>query len=155
VFPFVAFVVYDVVISRQQKRILKTAQRSDAIISDLFPSNVREKLYLQDMNQQSGENGNGAPIADLHPETTVLFAGKAETREYSHCSQLILHGLTICCIGIRYCRIHFVVFWYVYLLGLCRVDIYFGLILFLVCIAFHSPGPLSSIHLIGRNLWKV
>jgi hypothetical protein len=85
VFPFVAFVVYDVVISRQQKRILKTAQRCDAIISDLFPSNVREKLYQQDMNQHSGENGNGAPIADLHPDTTVLFAGKAETGEYAHC----------------------------------------------------------------------
>jgi hypothetical protein len=71
VFPFIVFMTYEHRVSRQQKLLMSSAQRSNAIVESLFPSNVRDKLYPQDTN----DNDSGTPIADLHPDTTVLFAG--------------------------------------------------------------------------------
>jgi hypothetical protein len=70
------FMIYEHRVSRQQKLLMSSAQRSNAIVASLFPSNVRDKLYPQDSNDPKGDNNNsGAPIADLHPDTTILFAG--------------------------------------------------------------------------------
>jgi hypothetical protein len=73
--PFLAFFIYDRKISRQQEKILSNALRTDAIISDLFPSNVRDQLYksLRHSNENDNDNTNDV-IAEFHPETTVLFA---------------------------------------------------------------------------------
>jgi hypothetical protein len=72
VFPFVVFLAYEHRVSRQQKLLMSSAQRSNAIVESLFPSNVRDKLYPHDEN---GITNSGTPIADLHPDTTVIFAG--------------------------------------------------------------------------------
>jgi hypothetical protein len=71
------FMTYEHRVSRQQKLLMSSAQRSNAIVESLFPSNIRDKLYPQDTNDPKGDNNNnsGAPIADLHPDTTILFAG--------------------------------------------------------------------------------
>lgn len=73
-------------VKNQQRVILSTAKRSNAIISSLFPSNVRDKIYRTEIddigqkkrNSQSGASPSvsSAPIAELYPDTTVLFAGK-------------------------------------------------------------------------------
>jgi hypothetical protein len=80
-FPFVAFLIYERKVSRQQEEILSTANRSHAIVSSLFPSNVRDQLYLnEEINKNKNTNSStpsalmGPPIAELHPETTVMFA---------------------------------------------------------------------------------
>jgi len=39
------FFLYDYLVERRQKVVLQTAERSDAIVSSLFPKNVKEKLY--------------------------------------------------------------------------------------------------------------
>jgi hypothetical protein len=83
-FPFVAFLVYERKITRQQQEILSTANRSHAIVSSLFPSNVRDQLYLNKERNVQATNSTatassystvliGPPIAELYPETTVLF----------------------------------------------------------------------------------
>jgi hypothetical protein len=79
VVPFMVFLAYEHRVSRQQKRLMSSAQRLNAIVDSLFPPNVRDKLFPPiDTNNkyQEVENDSGAPIADLHPETTVIFAGK-------------------------------------------------------------------------------
>ena len=78
---------------------MRTAVRSTAIVSSLFPSNVRDKLFpeaepeaapiskklafareakredgvVEEVSEKQPLISNG-PIADLYPETTVLFA---------------------------------------------------------------------------------
>lgn len=112
------FVVYDCLVERRQSRVVDAAQRSDAIVRSLFPSNIRDRLYenakrrdeenkkalkedwknpdherssfiespknrLKSMmaDGNGGENVTGGtgvePIADLFPNTTVLFADLA------------------------------------------------------------------------------
>ena len=81
---------------RRQKTVMKTAVQSSAIVSSLFPSNVRSRLYEEAKPESAnaflpqknrlktflGDDGHTTdqkemkdrPIADLFPETTVLFA---------------------------------------------------------------------------------
>jgi hypothetical protein len=79
--PFVFFIIYDWKISRQQKKIVSNALRTDAIVSELFPSNVRDQLYRALKNggtQDECIEQDNQVIAELHPDTTVLFAGKMQ-----------------------------------------------------------------------------
>jgi hypothetical protein len=83
VFPFLLFLAYDRKVARQKQLIMTNAKRSNAIVSALFPSNVRDKLYPQgqddpesrDVRSEGIKSFSSAPIAELYPETTVLFAG--------------------------------------------------------------------------------
>ena len=90
--------MYDRTVTRQQKEILSTANKSHAIVASLFPSNVRDKLLNQDMSQvvgadpnMIGKNGTtsnyskimGPPIADLYPNTTVLFCDVVDFTKWS------------------------------------------------------------------------
>jgi hypothetical protein len=94
-FAIIMFFVYDRLVERRQKVVLHKAVQSTAIVSSLFPKNVRDRL-LQAANQKDGndqsaafkssrlktllgqdgqsEEDNAAPIADLFPNCTVLFA---------------------------------------------------------------------------------
>jgi hypothetical protein len=76
--------VYERKVTRQQQEILSTANRSHAIVSSMFPSNVRDQLYSnQDKSSMRKKNLPGPSIqsiafvgpaiAELYPETTVLF----------------------------------------------------------------------------------
>jgi hypothetical protein len=75
VLPFTMFVIYDRAITRRQQEILTTATRSKEIVSSLYPSHVVEML-LPSGNTMPGTDQPREAIADLYPETTVLFAGK-------------------------------------------------------------------------------
>lgn len=95
------FVIYDVLVQRRNEKLIENAARTRAVVSSLFPSNVRAKLIGGD----SGKRGNiikttdgaissvaqsDAPIADLFLETTIMFADIAgftawsSVREPSH-----------------------------------------------------------------------
>lgn len=102
VFTAVVFLGYDWAVARRQKKVLRTATRTQAIVASLFPENVQERI-LQEAEEESAPivsrfRGNrtkdqlrnflsdeepGAstkiglkskPIADLFPEATVIFA---------------------------------------------------------------------------------
>jgi hypothetical protein len=86
------FYFYDVMVEKRQKVILDTAQRSTAIVSSIFPKNVRDQLlqapvqgnatklrFLADARKQDTEAGvispinidvASGPIADLFPNCT-------------------------------------------------------------------------------------
>ena len=57
VFAFTAsaFVLYDVLVERRQKKVLDTATKSSAIINSLFPSNVRQRLMEEAANTKAAK----------------------------------------------------------------------------------------------------
>jgi class 3 adenylate cyclase len=97
-FAFMAaiFIIYDMSVQKRNNKVVGAAARSNAIVSSLFPSNVRDRL-LADREAESNQKGHGKgtlrgylsgdkqnegsqddiyktkPIADLFPETTLLF----------------------------------------------------------------------------------
>ena len=94
----VVFFVYDMFVQRRNERLIANAAQSNAIVSSLFPSNIRDRLINNpegrdalkagdkssrqltnlkqvmsgDINQANEENNK--PIADLFLDCTVLFA---------------------------------------------------------------------------------
>jgi hypothetical protein len=94
----VSFMAFDYSVARRQDDVLAKATRTNAIVSSLFPSNVRDRI-LQDADEQLqrellvgkkarksplssavGETGNKSapnsfnskPIADLFPSATIM-----------------------------------------------------------------------------------
>ncbi|CAB9502617.1 Receptor-type guanylate cyclase gcy [Seminavis robusta] len=84
VFCFVVFLflLYDRLVERRQKVVMTTATQQNAIVSSLFPSQIKDRLLeAQGSGDASkgmalSQNGDamGRPLADLFLETTVLFA---------------------------------------------------------------------------------
>jgi Adenylate and Guanylate cyclase catalytic domain len=100
-FTILIFLSYDCWVELRQRRLLKVAQQSSAVLTSLFPSNVRDRLFASDERNRremsahehsSGfqpiksrlrsfmdNDGGGAasmqsaPIADFFPASTVLF----------------------------------------------------------------------------------
>lgn len=101
------FCVYDEFVRRRNSKVVKAAARSNAIVSSLFPSQVRDRLFAEKEDEQESNDKTQAPrnlksmlssgeflhpnigeddddeimykskpIADLFPETTILFAGE-------------------------------------------------------------------------------
>jgi class 3 adenylate cyclase len=98
----VVFWIYVQYVQRRQNKIVAKALRTNAIVSSLFPSNVRDRVikqaeeqaerdmgnptasadnrlknFLEDGPGDSGKQGgtfSAKPIADLFPETTLMFA---------------------------------------------------------------------------------
>ena len=83
---------------RQHADIVNTANRSQAIVSSLFPSNVRDQLLHQDgpntnnistkglsatTNKSFLPKLSGPPIAELYPDTTVLFCDIVDFTKWS------------------------------------------------------------------------
>jgi class 3 adenylate cyclase len=103
-FTVLVFALYDYMVQRRQNLVLATAKHTDAIVSSFFPKKVRERIYEDAKEQALSEMKNshlsrpGAaprkqlknilneehdeicnvhhtkPIAELFPESTVLFA---------------------------------------------------------------------------------
>jgi Adenylate and Guanylate cyclase catalytic domain len=104
------FILYDVLVARRFRRVEESATRSNAIVSSLFPAQVRDRL-METAADDGGKNGRGgaaidmmspklmtphlfgvtgnradsksAPIADLFPSATVMFADIASFTAWS------------------------------------------------------------------------
>jgi class 3 adenylate cyclase len=96
------FLMYDRFIQRRNEKVINAAARSNAIVTALFPSNVRDRLFAEAKAEEDKQNGRWLapksglknfliegegtkktdddlffktkPIADLFPETTIMFA---------------------------------------------------------------------------------
>ena len=96
IFTSLIFAVYDFLVRRRQTKIMDNANRTNAIVTQLFPQTVRDRLFERSQNATGGSskskmenflavgpNGVGfetEPIADLFTHCTVLFfdiAGKS------------------------------------------------------------------------------
>ncbi|CAB9522230.1 Receptor-type guanylate cyclase gcy [Seminavis robusta] len=98
------FVMYDVLVQRRQAMVMRSAAKTNAIVTSLFPANVRDRLlddaetelnkaqhrassteaFMNDGRIKEGPDGTrneyaseyifgSKPIADLFPETTIMF----------------------------------------------------------------------------------
>eukprot|EP00538_Stauroneis_constricta_P012517 CAMPEP_0119553812 /NCGR_PEP_ID=MMETSP1352-20130426/6472_1 /TAXON_ID=265584 /ORGANISM="Stauroneis constricta, Strain CCMP1120" /LENGTH=1218 /DNA_ID=CAMNT_0007600295 /DNA_START=114 /DNA_END=3770 /DNA_ORIENTATION=+ len=97
------FLLYDVFVERRQRAVLDTAKRSNAVVSSLFPEDIRDRLYNEadataNGNQKGGASSvavgashsdgtmkrsqamsdrasipGGKPIAELYTATTIMF----------------------------------------------------------------------------------
>ncbi|KAL3914433.1 MAG: hypothetical protein SGILL_006104, partial [Bacillariaceae sp.] len=97
------FVIFDCLVQRRQSELVNTARQQNAIVSSLFPKSIQAKLMKESAtekqrtnaflekkkvrkanlrtflngdaeNNQEDEAAESDPIADLFPETTVMFA---------------------------------------------------------------------------------
>ena len=84
------FFGYDYVVGKRNQKVTAAAEKSNAIVSSLFPENVRERLYLEEEKNKEGkdvkqrssdsidESGllevKSRPIAELYDESTIFFA---------------------------------------------------------------------------------
>jgi hypothetical protein len=66
---------YDVIVNHRQNKTMQAAMESNALVSSLFPTNIRERIYKE--AKHNGTDGGGdspKPIADFFPESSVMFA---------------------------------------------------------------------------------
>jgi len=90
--------MYDGIVQRRNMKVVGAAARSNAIVTSLFPANVADRLIAEkeqeEMNKNKKRNGSiqgflttereataegpsayrTEPLADLFPQTTILFA---------------------------------------------------------------------------------
>ncbi|KAL3929007.1 MAG: hypothetical protein SGBAC_012399 [Bacillariaceae sp.] len=84
----IVFLLYDFFIGRRQRKYLDRIMRQDKIVTNVFPTAIRDRLYANnggtdkvqddlfdplDYEGQSNVVGE-APLADLFPSTTIVFA---------------------------------------------------------------------------------
>jgi hypothetical protein len=78
------FLTYDRLVEKRQKTVMSTALHTSAIVSSLFPSTVRSRLFGTgtdpetdegfDQDGPVGDKMASRPIADLYPSATIMFA---------------------------------------------------------------------------------
>ncbi|KAL3937630.1 MAG: hypothetical protein SGBAC_007304 [Bacillariaceae sp.] len=88
-FTSIVFLVYDFLVRQRQLIVMDRIMRQDKIVSDVFPSAIRDRLYNQNIDDAQDSNQDNlldpldfgtsnmigsAPLADLFPNTTVIFA---------------------------------------------------------------------------------
>lgn len=89
-FTSLVFILYTVAVARRQKIVMNRAVASSAIVSSLFPSQVRDQIYEENDTEKkknwSKDDGNDAfdqtlasvalsrPIAEVFEDTTIMFA---------------------------------------------------------------------------------
>eukprot|EP00980_Cylindrotheca_fusiformis_P020998 scaffold7994_cov123-Cylindrotheca_fusiformis.AAC.1 len=95
VFTSLVFLLYDFSVGRRQRTVMDRVAKQDRIVSDVFPTAIRDRLYENQaknmMNGDDNEADDGllgldetfygksntigsAPLADLFPSVTVVFA---------------------------------------------------------------------------------
>jgi hypothetical protein len=97
----VIFLMYDYCVMRRQRIVLDRAVRSTAVVSSLFPENIRDRILNEDENENENkanakkvafrqsprnkttQSASGPPIADKFPDTTVFFADLAGFTKWS------------------------------------------------------------------------
>eukprot|EP00980_Cylindrotheca_fusiformis_P015018 scaffold4131_cov94-Cylindrotheca_fusiformis.AAC.2 len=84
-FTSIVFLLYDHFVGRRQRKFMARIMRQDQIVSNVFPAAIRDRLFEAE-HKGSKEDGlldplggrgisvEGAPLADLFLETTVVFA---------------------------------------------------------------------------------
>ncbi|KAL3938546.1 MAG: hypothetical protein SGBAC_006566 [Bacillariaceae sp.] len=79
-----ALYAYDYRVEQRKQKLVKTAENTDAIVSNMLPANVRDILYNNVADDESISNNDdnkgvhsmfkGGVIAELYPSTTIIFA---------------------------------------------------------------------------------
>jgi hypothetical protein len=127
-----AFIAFDCLVSNRQNRLMKTAKKQHALVASLFPKSIQKKLmeeveeemkagkklssfgkaglrsYLDEEGREN-EATNTKPIADLFPETTVMFADIAGENKLQYLPCLICWTMNSdrhICFNLFACRLY-------------------------------------------------
>eukprot|EP00980_Cylindrotheca_fusiformis_P012044 scaffold2859_cov101-Cylindrotheca_fusiformis.AAC.2 len=94
-FTSLVFLLYDYFVRRRQTIVMERIMRQDKIVANVFPTNIRDRLYQSQQKQKSSRDlqrgifndsledlafegdshiSGSAPLADLFPSITVIFA---------------------------------------------------------------------------------
>jgi hypothetical protein len=76
VFTAATFLVYDCLVERRQKKVYDAAKKSNAIVSSLFPSNVRDRLF--DEEKEPEVSKKGAFLANKVASAMEVYGGDDE-----------------------------------------------------------------------------
>eukprot|EP00538_Stauroneis_constricta_P012478 CAMPEP_0119548166 /NCGR_PEP_ID=MMETSP1352-20130426/2141_1 /TAXON_ID=265584 /ORGANISM="Stauroneis constricta, Strain CCMP1120" /LENGTH=1235 /DNA_ID=CAMNT_0007593355 /DNA_START=105 /DNA_END=3812 /DNA_ORIENTATION=- len=77
----IVFLLYDILVERRQSTVMKKASKSHAIISSLFPANVRERLMADAGETSNSGNDNGENKSQPHRTWRLASArGDAENQ---------------------------------------------------------------------------
>jgi hypothetical protein len=63
-----AFFLYDRLVQVRQAKVLDTAQRTNAIVSSLFPAEVRDRLFKHKTKKDKKKNRKSVPVLASFPE---------------------------------------------------------------------------------------
>eukprot|EP00980_Cylindrotheca_fusiformis_P014631 scaffold3974_cov140-Cylindrotheca_fusiformis.AAC.3 len=87
IFTSLVFLIYDYFVRKRQAKVMERIMRQDKMVASVFPTAIRDRLYQSHEKQQKGSRGRrsehghfndddfeGAPMADLFPSVTVVFA---------------------------------------------------------------------------------
>eukprot|EP00980_Cylindrotheca_fusiformis_P023938 scaffold11227_cov82-Cylindrotheca_fusiformis.AAC.1 len=84
VFTSLVFLLYDFFVGKRQRKFMDRIVKQDQIVSNVFPTAIRDRLYESGQRGSdqddlldplgSGLGSGAAPLADLFPETTIIFA---------------------------------------------------------------------------------
>jgi hypothetical protein len=114
-------------VKRRNEKIIKAAVRSTAIVTSMFPSNVRDRLYkdIDDDEKKRKKHGNlkvylrdsdgnnvrhtDAPLADLFAETTVLVRHIIRVNRFLYLVKKLTY-LFLFCQVCRHCWLYSVEF---------------------------------------------
>ena len=69
----ITFILYDCLVEKRQKVVMKTAVKSTKIVNNLFPSQVRDRLFHQESDDEPEEDNN----KDLLPMTVPRMVSPA------------------------------------------------------------------------------
>jgi hypothetical protein len=97
VFTSGVFFLYNVLVERRQKIVMDRAVKSTAVVSSLFPENVKEQLINEGVEEakqdqkvswrvnehRKDSRPKGKPIADRFENTTIMFADIAGFTSWS------------------------------------------------------------------------
>jgi hypothetical protein len=111
--PIATFAFYDHWVDRRQRRLLARAKRTDAILSRMLPEQIQKRMmedveaeeaeannhkrkgrlapknqlneFLNEGTGTSAQNRQGAPIAEMFTETSLMFADIVGFTQWSSC----------------------------------------------------------------------
>ena len=91
-FTSIIFVIYDRIVHNRQRKVMRSARRTNAIVRSLFPQTVRNRLYQREQEDLAAAEGKllrqikktkfmadhaditrSDPVADLYPHATIIF----------------------------------------------------------------------------------
>lgn len=84
-FTGMIFLIYDWLVQRRQEKVMDTAEKTTAIVSSLFPKEVRDRMMAEQAaaskrirnfafrEESNKESTDSAPIADFFEETTIMW----------------------------------------------------------------------------------
>lgn len=86
VFTSLVFVFYDIMVEMRQRRVLSSAATSSAIVSSLFPKNIRERLYQEAKEKEKEgkkrQEKQGGVLGNMGPAGHSLSASVANFEEH-------------------------------------------------------------------------